>query len=559
MSDFIREIIAQDKSNNKHGGWVITRFPPEPNGYLHIGHAKSICLNFGIAAENQPLSRCHLRFDDTNPEKESEEYVRSILEDVKWLGWDWGQHLYFASDYFDQLFDYALRLIEMGKAFVCDLSADEVRDTRGALTQPGVNSPYRERSTAENLGLFHRMRAGEFPDGSKTLRAKIDMNSPNLNMRDPVIYRIRRAHHHRTGSKWCIYPMYDYTHCLSDSIEGITHSLCTLEFEDHRPLYDWFLDQLGVHHPQQIEFARLNLNYTVMSKRKLLQLVKEGYVFGWDDPRMPTLSGIRRRGFTPEAIRDFSDRIGLAKKESVVDLALFEHCLREDLNKRSSRFMAVLKPLKVTIVNYPEGQSEDLSAVNNPEDPSAGSRTVPFSRKIYLEQDDFMENPPKKFYRLSPGAEVRLRYAYFIKCVDVVKDAAGQVTELKCTYDPATRGGNAPDGRKVKATLHWVSAPHAFDAEVRLYDNLFTQEDPEAVPTGVDWKTGINPQSLTILTGCKLEPTLKSLSPGALPCQFERLGYFCLDKDSTPENPVFNRSVTLKDTWARIQQKQVDG
>jgi len=557
-SDFIRAIIAEDKKNNKHNGWVITRFPPEPNGYLHIGHAKSICLNFGIAAENQPYSRCHLRFDDTNPEKESAEYVRSIIEDVKWLGWEWGKHLYFASDYFDQLYQYAVQLIKMGKAYVCDLTADEIRDYRGTLTQPGKESPNRNRSITENLELFERMRAGDFPDGAKTLRAKIDMASPNLNMRDPVIYRIRRAHHHRTGDKWLIYPMYDYTHCLSDSIEGITHSLCTLEFEDHRPLYDWFLEQLGVHHPQQIEFARLNLNYTVMSKRKLLELVKGGYVSGWDDPRMPTLSGFRRRGYTPEAIRDFSERIGLAKKESIVDLALLEHCLREDLNKRALRYMAVLRPLKVVIENYPAGQVENLPAVNNPEDASAGVRMVPFSREIFIEQDDFMEHPPKKFYRLSPGREVRLRYAYFIKCVEVVKNTEGEVMELRCTYDPATKGGDSPDGRKVKATLHWVSAAQAIEAQVRLYDNLFTMEDPSAIPEGTDWKSTLNPQSLTVLNGCKLEPNLREAA-GDFPCQFERQGYFYLDKDSSPQKLVFNRTVTLKDSWARMQQKQGNG
>ena len=551
--DFIRTIIARDLNNNKHDGWVITRFPPEPNGYLHIGHAKSICLNFGIAQEHEK-SRCHLRFDDTNPSKEDVEYVDSIIEDIKWLGWDWGEHLYFASDYFDQLYEFAEQLILAGQAYVCDLTFDEMREYRGTLTEPGKESPYRNRSIDENLDLFRRMKAGEFPDGSRTLRAKIDMTSANLNLRDPVFYRIKHAHHHRTGDKWCIYPMYDYTHCLSDSLEGITHSLCTLEFENHRPLYDWFLDQLEVHHPQQIEFARLNLNYTVMSKRRLLQLVEGGLVSGWDDPRMPTISGLRRRGYTPESIRDFQDRIGLAKRDSIVDLALLEHCLREDLNRRAPRFMAVLNPLKVVITNYPEGQSEELDAVNNPEDPDAGSRRVAFSREIYIEREDFMEDPPKKFYRLAPGREIRLRYAYFIKCEEVVKDENGEITGLRCTYDPATKGGNAPDGRKVKATLHWVSAEHSLPAEIRLYDNLFDSENPMDVPDGMDWKDTLNPDSLKILNTARLESNLKNAGPGFI-CQFERQGYFCADKDSTPGKPVFNRTVTLKDAWARMQKQ----
>ena len=554
-SDFIRNIITEDLDKGKHEGWVITRFPPEPNGYLHIGHSKSICLNFGIAAENQPKSRCHLRFDDTNPDKENDEYVRAITEDVKWLGWDWGEHLYFASDYFDQLFEYAVQLVKSGAAYVCDLPQEKIRETRGTLTKPGEESPYRNRTIEENLDLFQRMRAGEFPDGFRTLRAKIDMTAGNLNMRDPVVYRIRRAHHHRTGDKWCIYPMYDFTHCLSDSIEGITHSLCTLEFEDHRPLYDWFIEQLGVHHPQQIEFARLNLNYTAMSKRKLLQLVEENIVKGWDDPRMPTISALKRRGYTPAAIRDFAERVGLAKKNSTVDLALLEHCLREDLNKSAPRFMAVLDPLKVVIINFPSGQTEELEAVNNPEDPSAGTRLVPFSRELYIEREDFMEDPPKKFYRLAPGREVRLRYAYFITCQEAVKDDEGNIVELRCTYDPATKGGDSPDGRKVKATLHWVSAEHAIPAEVRLYDKLFTQEDPLKVEEGEDWKANIDPNSLKIRENACLEPNLAGKG-ARFSCQFERLGYFCVDLDSTDEKPVFNRSVTLKDAWARMQKRR---
>ncbi|MCX8038421.1 MAG: glutamine--tRNA ligase/YqeY domain fusion protein [Candidatus Sumerlaeia bacterium] len=549
--NFIRNIIEEDLRTNKFGGRVVTRFPPEPNGYLHIGHAKSICLNFGLAQEYG--GRCHLRFDDTNPTKEEEEYVESIKEDVRWLGFDWGEHLYYASDYFDQLYQWAVQLIRAGKAYVDDLTADEIREFRGTLTEPGRESPYRNRSVEENLDLFERMRAGEFPDGSRTLRAKIDMASPNLNLRDPVMYRILHARHHRTGDTWCIYPMYDFAHGQSDSIEGITHSICTLEFEDHRPLYDWYIEQLGIYHPQQIEFARLNLTYTVMSKRRLLELVREGHVRGWDDPRMPTLCGLRRRGYTPEAIREFCERIGVAKADSIVDYGLLEHCLREDLNKRCTRVMAVLRPLRVVLENYPEGQVEELDAVNNPEDPSAGTRKVPFSRVLYIERDDFMEEPPKKFYRLAPGREVRLRYAYFIKCNDVIKDAAGNVVELRCTYDPQTRGGDAPDGRKVKATIHWVSAAHAVEAEVRLYDHLFVKSDPDEVEDGKTWKDNLNPRSLEVLTGCKLEPGLANVAAGYR-CQFERLGYFCADPDTAAGRPVFNRTVTLRDTWAKIQK-----
>jgi glutaminyl-tRNA synthetase len=550
VPNFIRNIIAEDLKNNKNDGQVITRFPPEPNGYLHIGHAKSICLNFTLAAENN--GRCHLRFDDTNPSKEDVEYTDSIQRDVKWLGFDWGEHLYYASDYFEQLYEYAETLIKEGKAYVCDLSAEEIREYRGTLTQPGKNSPYRERTVDENLDLFRRMRAGEFPDGSRVLRAKIDMSSPNLNMRDPVIYRILRATHHRTGDEWCIYPMYDYAHPLSDALEMITHSICTLEFEDHRPLYDWFLEQLPVpSNPQQIEFARLNLTYTVMSKRKLLQLVEGGFVAGWDDPRMPTIAGLRRLGYTPESIRDFCERIGVAKSNSTVDIALLEHCLREDLNKRAPRKMAVLRPLKVVIENYPEDQVEELEAINNPEDPSMGTRKIPFSKVIYIEEDDFREDPPRKFYRLAPGREVRLRYGYFIKCTDVIKDENGEIIELRCTYDPETRGGSAPDGRRVKATLHWVSASHAHPAEVRLYDHLFTTEDPGAEE---DFKSCLNPDSLEVLTSCLVEPSLKGAALESK-YQFERQGYFCLDPDSTAEKLVFNRTVSLRDTWAKIQKK----
>ena len=555
-SHFIREIIQEDLRTNRFGGRVHTRFPPEPNGYLHIGHAKSICLNFGLAQEFGGL--CNLRFDDTNPTKEEIEYVESIMEDVRWLGFNWEDRLFFASDYFEQLYEWAVQLIKAGKAYVCDLSPEEVRAYRGTLTEPGRESPYRNRSVAENLDLFERMRAGEFPDGSRTLRAKIDMASPNLNLRDPVMYRILHASHHRTGDRWCIYPTYDWAHGQCDSIEGITHSICTLEFEDHRPLYDWFLENLGIHHPRQIEFARLNLSYTVLSKRKLLQLVREGYVRGWDDPRMPTLAGIRRRGYPPEAIRDFCDRIGVAKNDSVVDIALLEFCVREHLNRHAPRVMAVLRPLKVIIDNYPEGQTEMVEAINNPEDPSAGTRLVPFSRVLYIERDDFMEDPPKQFYRLAPGREVRLRYAYFIKCVDVVKDPqTGEVVELHCTYDPATRGGNAPDGRKVKSTLHWVSAAHALPAEVRLYDRLFTVENPNEERDGQDWKSFINPNSLEVLTGCLVEPSLAQAAPGAR-YQFERLGYFCVDLvDSQPGHLVFNRTVALRDEWARLQRAGV--
>ena len=555
-SHFIRNIIREDLKNNKNDGRVHTRFPPEPNGYLHIGHAKSICLNFGMAEEFNGL--CNLRFDDTNPAKEEIEYVESIKEDILWLGYDWEDRLYFASDYFDTLYEFAVKLINAGKAFVCDLTADEIRETRGTLTESGKESPYRSRSIDENLDLFQRMKNGEFNDGEKVLRAKIDMSASNLNLRDPVMYRILHKSHHRTGDKWCIYPMYDFTHGESDSIEGITHSLCTLEFEDHRPLYDWYVKALEIHHPQQIEFARLNLNYTVMSKRKLLQLVQEKYVSGWDDPRMPTLSGYRRRGFTPEAIRDFCDRIGIAKRESVVDIALLEHCQREHLNIAAPRRMAVLNPLKVVITNYPDGLTEEMEAVNNPEDASAGTRKVPFSKIIYIEREDFMEDPPKKFFRLGPGREVRLRYAYFITCEEVIKDENGQIVELGCTFDPASRGGNSPDGRKVKATLHWVSAEHAVDAEVRLYDKLFLKEDPLKVEEGSDWKDSINPDSLIILRNCKIEPDLETVEPGYR-CQFERQGYFVVDKDSGSEHLIFNRTVTLKDTWAKIQKQSGKG
>jgi glutaminyl-tRNA synthetase len=555
-SDFIRDIIAEDLKTNKYGGRVYTRFPPEPNGYLHIGHAKSICLNFGIAAEFGGL--CNLRFDDTNPTKEELEYVESIKTDVRWLGFDWQDRLFYASDYFEQFYEYAVQLIKAGKAYVCDLGVDEIREYRGTLTEPGKDSPYRNRSVEENMDLFKRMRAGEFEDGSRTLRAKIDMASGNINMRDPVIYRILRAIHHRTGDKWCIYPMYDFAHCFSDSIEGITHSICTLEFEDHRPLYDWFLDELEIYHPQQIEFARLNLSQTVLSKRKLIQLVEEGYVSGWDDPRMPTIAGVRRRGYTPESIRNFCDRIGVAKRESLVDLALLEYCLREDLNKRAPRVMAVLRPLRVVIDNYPENLVEELEAVNNPEDPGMGTRKVPFSRVIYIEQEDFREDPPKKYFRLAPGREVRLRYAYFIKCVSLVKDKqTGEVIELHCTYDPATRGGDSPDGRKVKATLHWVSAAHAIEAEVRLYDHLFVKENPGDEEEGRDFKSFLNPKSLEILTSCRVEPGLAGAAPGSR-YQFERLGYFCVDSvDSSDGALVFNRTVTLRDTWVKIEKTQI--
>ncbi len=550
--NFIKNIIDEDIKNNTFGGRVHTRFPPEPNGYLHIGHAKSICLNFTIAEEYGGL--CNLRFDDTNPVKEEKEYIESIKQDVKWLGFDWGERLYFASDYFEKMYEYAEKLIKMGKAYVCDLSGEEIRKHRGTLTKPGKESPYRNRSIEENLNLFRKMRAGEFPDGSRVLRAKIDMSSPNLNMRDPVMYRIVHASHPRTGDKWCIYPMYDWAHGLEDSIEKITHSLCTLEFEDHRPLYDWFLDQLKVYHPKQIEFARLNLSYTVLSKRKLMELVKGNYVNGWDDPRMPTISGLRRRGYTPHSIRDFCDRIGLAKRDSLVDIALLEHCIREELNKTAPRYMGVLRPLRVVIDNYPENRVEELEAINNPEDPSAGTRIVPFSRIIYIEKDDFLENPPKKFYRLAPGREVRLRYGYFIKCTRVVKDSSGNIKELHCIYDPKTRGGNAPDGRKVKATLHWVSSVNAVEAEVRLYDHLFTIPDLSEIPENKDWKDYINPNSKEVLYPCMIEPNLTGVKPG-FRFQFERLGYFCVDPDSTDERLILNRIVKLRDTWAKIQKK----
>mgnify|MGYP001814555842 CR=1 FL=1 len=552
--DFIRTIIDEDLKTGKHTA-VMTRFPPEPNGYLHIGHAKSICLNFGLAQDFNGV--CNLRFDDTNPTKEEQQYIDSIKEDVRWLGFDWQERLYFASDYFEKFYEFALFLIKKGRAYVDSLSAEEIREYRGTLTQAGRESPYRQRSVAENLDLFARMKAGEFTDGTHVLRAKINMASGNLNMRDPVMYRILHASHHRTGDAWCIYPMYDFAHGQSDSIEGITHSICTLEFEDHRPLYDWFIDELELAcHPQQIEFARLNLTYTIMSKRKLVRLVSEGHVQDWDDPRLPTISGLRRRGFTPEAIRDFCERIGVAKKDSTVDMALLEHCLREDLNKRAPRVMAVLKPLKVVLENYPEGQVEELDAVNNPEDPAAGSRKVPFARELYIEQDDFMEEPFKKFFRLAPGREVRLRYGYFITCTGIKKDdVTGEILELRCTYDPATRGGNAPDGRKVKATLHWVSAQHSLPAEVRLYSHLFTRENPAAAEEGEDFTTYINPESLEILSGCRLEPNLADAQPESI-YQFERLGYFCADRhDCTEGRLVFNRSVTLRDAWAKIQKK----
>jgi glutaminyl-tRNA synthetase len=553
-SNFVREIVLEDLKTNKYGGRVHTRFPPEPNGYLHIGHAKSICLNFGLAAEF--AGKTNLRFDDTNPEKEEQEYVDSIMENVRWLGFDWEDRIFYASDYFDQLYEWARQLVRAGKAYVCDLSGEEMRKYRGTLTEPGTESPWRNRSVDENLDLLERMRTGEFPDGSRTLRAKIDMASPNLNMRDPVMYRILHAEHHRTGDKWCIYPMYDFAHGQSDSIEGITHSICTLEFEDHRPLYDWYIEELGIHHPQQIEFDRLNITYTLLSKRKLLQLVQQGTVRGWDDPRMPTLSGIRRRGYTPEAIRSFCNALGVSKTNGIIELRLLEHHVREDLNKRAPRMMAVLRPLRVVIDNYPEGQVEEVEAVNNPEDASAGTRKVPFSRVLYIEQDDFRENPPKQYYRLSPGREVRLRYAYFITCTGVVKNEKGEVTEIHCTYDPATHGGNAPDGRKVKSTIHWVSAAHAIDAEVRVYDTLFLREDPGATDEaeGEDFTANINPASLEVLTGCKLEPALGGVSAMER-YQFERLGYFCVDPDTTPGKPVFNRTVALKDTWAKIEKR----
>ncbi len=550
--DFIRTIIEEDIRTNKNDGRVHTRFPPEPNGYLHIGHAKSICLNFGLA--QQYGGQCNLRFDDTNPIKEEQEYIDSIKRDVRWLGFDWEDREYYASDYFDQLYEYAVKLIRKGKAYVCDLTAEQIRETRGTLTEPGKESPFRERPLEENLDLFERMREGEFPDGSRTLRARIDMAAGNLNLRDPVLYRILHAAHPRTGEAWCVYPMYDWAHGQSDSLEGITHSICTLEFEDHRPLYDWFIRKLEIFPSRQIEFARLNLNYTVMSKRRLLQLVIDNSVSGWDDPRMPSLSGIRRRGYTPESIRDFCNRIGVAKRDSTVDIALLEHCLREDLNQRAQRVMAVLHPLKVVISDYPTDKVEMLDAVNNPEDESAGNRQVPFSREIYIERSDFMEDPPKKFFRLAPGREVRLKHAYYVTCDEVIKDeATGEIRELHCSYDPETRGGWSEDGRRVMGTLHWVSAAHALDAEVRLYDHLFTVEDPLS-QSGGDFKDYINPESLEILSGCKVEPSLSKAQPGER-FQFLRQGYFCVDPDSSEGKPVFNRTVTLRDTWAKIAKQ----
>jgi glutaminyl-tRNA synthetase len=553
-SNFIRDIIDEDLKKGKNQGRVHTRFPPEPNGYLHIGHAKSICLNFGLARDYG--GKCNLRFDDTNPIKEELEYVDSIKEDVRWLGWDWEDREFYASDYYEQLYEYAIQLIKKGVAYVCDLTADEIREHRGTLTAPGKDSPYRNRTIEENLDLFQKMRAGEFPDGAKTLRAKIDMASGNINMRDPILYRITRATHHRTGDKWCIYPMYDWAHGQSDSLEGITHSICTLEFEDHRPLYDWFIAQLGIHHPQQIEFARLNLNYTVMSKRLLLELVKENYVSGWDDPRLPTICGLRRRGYTPESIRLFADKIGVAKADSTVDIALLEACLREHLNVAAPRVMAVLRPLKVVIDNYPDGQVEELEAINNPENPDAGTRKVPFSKVIYIEQDDFREEPHKKFFRLAPGKEVRLKHAYYITCQKVVKDdKTGEVIELHCSYDPESRGGGTADNRKVEGTLHWVSAQHAVDAEVRLFDRLFIAEDPSKAEPGKDYKANLNTSSLEVLSGCKVEPSLKNAPVGGK-YQFLRQGYFCVDLDSKNGKVVFNRAVGLKDTWAKIEKRR---
>ncbi|MGB2630765.1 MAG: glutamine--tRNA ligase/YqeY domain fusion protein [Candidatus Omnitrophota bacterium] len=552
-SNFIRDIIDADLTAGKNEGRVHTRFPPEPNGYLHVGHAKAICLNHGIARDYN--GKFNLRFDDTNPCKEEQEYVDSIIEDVKWLGADWQDRLFYASDYFDEMYEYAVLLIKKGKAFVCDQTLEEVREYRGTITEPGENSPYRDRSAEENLDLFERMQKGEFPDGSKTLRAKIDMTHPNLLMRDPVMYRILHAEHHRTGGKWCIYPMYDWAHGLEDSIEKITHSICTLEFETHRQLYDWFLDELGAYHPQQMEFARLNLSNTILSKRKLLELVEGGHVNGWDDPRMPTISGLRRRGYTPGSIRDFCEKIGVARMNSIVDVVQLENSIREELNKTALRAMAVLRPLKVVITNYPEDE-EELDAINNPEAPDMGTRKVPFSRELYIERDDFREDPPKKFFRLAPGKEVRLRYAYFIKCDEVIKDANGEILELHCTHDPETRGGDAPDGRKVKGTLHWVSAKHATEAEVRLYEYLFTKRDPEEVEEGKDYRSNLNPNSLEVLKSCKLEPSLKDASSGSR-YQFERQGYFFVDPaDSSDKKPVFNRTVTLRDTWKKIESKK---
>ena len=553
-SNFVRDIILQDIASGKNGGRVHTRFPPEPNGYLHIGHAKSICLNFGLAKEFG--GKCNLRFDDTNPSKEETEYVDSIIEDVRWLGFDWDERMFFASDYFEQIYQWAVDLIKKGKAYVCDLTAEQIREHRGTTTEAGKESPNRNRSMEENLDLFTRMRAGEFPDGSRTLRSKIDMASPNFNMRDPVMYRILRAHHHRTGDDWCVYPMYDFAHGECDSIEGITHSICTLEFEDHRPLYDWYVENLGIHHPQQIEFDRLNLTNTVLSKRKLLLLVRKGIVSGWDDPRMPTLSGMRRRGYTAEAIRTFCGNVGVSKTNGIVEFSMLEYYLREDLNKKASRVMAVLDPIKVIIDNFPEGQVDQLEAVNHPDDPSMGTRTVPFSKVIYIERDDFREDPPKQYFRLSPGREVRLRYAYFVTCTSVLKNEAGEVTEIHCTYDPASRGGNSPDGRKVKSTIHWVSAEHGLDCEARLYENLFREANSEEEDTAqeTEW-AWLNPNSMIDMPGAKVEPCVKGAAAGTL-YQFERVGYFCVDKTSTPEHPVFNRTVALRDSWAKIEKGQ---
>lgn len=551
-TNFIRTIIDDDLASGRVDT-VVTRFPPEPNGFLHIGHGASICLNFGLAKDYN--GRCHLRFDDTNPAKEEQKYIDAIKEDIRWLGFEWGEHEYYASDYFDTLYEWATHLIKEGKAYVCDLTAEETREYRGTLTEPGRPSPHRDRSPEENLDLFARMKAGEFPDGSRTLRAKIDMASPNVNLRDPVIYRILHAEHPKTGKAWCVYPMYDFAHGQSDAIENITHSICTLEFEDHRPLYDWLLDNIPVpSRPHQYEFARVNLSHTITSKRRLRELVEEGHVKGWDDPRMPTLSGFRRRGFTPESIRTFADRVGVAKRNKIAEMALIEHCIREDLNKRANRVMAVLRPLKVVIENWPEGKVDELDAVNNPEDESAGTRKVPFSGELYIERTDFMEDPPKKFFRLGPGREVRLRYGYFVTCTDFVKDENGEIVELRCTYDPETRGGNAPDGRKVKGTIHWVSAAHAVDAEVRLYDTLFNKEDPGKVDEGKTFADNINPDSLEVVNDAKVEPSLTDVEPGSF-FQFERIGYFCPDPDSTPGNPVFNRTVTLRDSWAKMQKK----
>ena len=550
--NFIQQIVEDDLKTGKFDGRVHTRFPPEPNGYLHIGHAKSICLNFGLGEKYH--GRCNLRFDDTNPTKEDQEYVDSIQADVRWLGFDWGEKIYFASDYFDRLYEWAVQLVRAGRAYVCELTAEEIREHRGTLTEPGENSPCRDRDIEESIDLLERMKRGEFPDGSRTLRAKIDMAHPNLNMRDPVLYRIMHASHHRTGDKWCIYPMYDFTHGQSDSIEGVTHSICTLEFENHRPLYDWFLDELGIYHPQQIEFARLNLTYTVMSKRKLLQLVSDGHVSGWDDPRMPTLCGLRRRGYTPASIRKFCTHIGVTKFDGLTDMAVLENSIREDLNRSAPRVMAVLRPLRMVIDNYPHDQVDQLEAINNPEDPSAGTRQIPFSRELFIEQNDFLEDPPKKYFRLAPGREVRLRYGYLVTCTDVVKDPqTGEVVEVHCRYDPQTRGGTAPDGRKVKGTIHWVSASHAIESEIRLYDHLFAQENPNEVDEDDDWTDNINPASLVTLSACRLEPSLADAVPGSR-YQFERTGYFVVDADSTAKRLIFNRTVTLRDSWSKIQK-----